>query len=52
MEINETTWPEGWFDEVLEQADKAVESWPDWMQRPEMRYQWKEEEDERHTERV
>ena len=31
-------WKKGWLDEILEQAEKEVESWPEWMKQPEMRY--------------
>jgi hypothetical protein len=31
-------WEKGWLDEVLNQADQVVQSWPDWMREPELRY--------------
>lgn len=31
-------WEKGWLDEILNQADQAVQSWPEWMREPELRY--------------
>lgn len=31
-------WGKGWLDEILNQAEKTVQSWPQWMQQPELRY--------------
>jgi hypothetical protein len=37
-EDTERIWEPGWFEKILEQAEKEVQSWPEWMQKPEMRY--------------
>jgi hypothetical protein len=31
-------WEKGWLDEILNQAEQEVQSWPNWMQRPEYRH--------------
>ena len=31
-------WKKGWLEKILDQAEKEVKSWPEWMQQPEMRY--------------
>jgi hypothetical protein len=31
-------WEKGWLDEILNQAEQEVQSWPSWMQRPEYRH--------------
>ena len=31
-------WKKGWLDEILNQAEQEVQSWPSWMQRPEYRH--------------
>jgi hypothetical protein len=36
--MNEQKWEKGWLDEILNQADQAVQDWPDWMRQPELRY--------------
>ena len=37
-------WENGWLDEILNQAEQEVKSWPNWMQRPEYRYPFQHRE--------
>jgi hypothetical protein len=37
-------WENGWMDEILNQAEREVQSWPRWMQRPEYRYPFQHRE--------
>jgi len=31
-------WEKGWLDEILDQADRAVQDWPEWMRDLRLRY--------------
>lgn len=36
--MKKNIWKKGWLDKILDQAEKEVKSWPEWMQQPEVRY--------------
>ena len=37
-EKEDNIWKRGWLNEVLDAAEKEVQSWPEWMRQPEFRY--------------